>query len=149
MSLSTVRTKMKTVIESVSGIGQVYDYQRYTHDWASYKDLFQKSSKINTWDIMRIKNTSDPYGGSGGREDRTHDFIVRGFYAVSDELASEKTFQALTDLVIDAFRNKPDLDGVANILNFPITADFDNQMFGGVLCHTVAISISVAERNLF
>ena len=149
MSLSTVRAKMKTVIESVSGIGQVHDYKRYVHDWDSYKELFAKNQKINTWEIQRNHVESDPYGGSGGREDRMHVFIIRGFYAVSDDLASEKTFQDLADLVIDAFRNKPDLDAVANIINFPITADFQESMFGGVLCHVVEIRLSVSERNLF
>ena len=149
MSLSTVRAKMKTVIESVSGIGQVHDYKRYVHDWASYKELFAKNQKINTWEIQRVHTESDPFGGSGGREDRMHNFVVRGFYAVSDDLASEKTFHELADLIIDAFRNKPDLDGVANILNFPITADFTDTMFGGVLCHVAEINISVSERNLF
>lgn len=149
MSLSTVRTKAKSVIETVSGIGTVYDYKRYVHDWATYKDLFQKDSKINTWEIQRIHVESDPFGGSGGREDRTHIFTIRGFYAVSDDLESEKTFNDLSDLVIDAFRNKPDLDGIANIVNFPITADFSEQMFGGVLCHVVEIRLSISERNLF
>jgi len=149
MSLSTVRAKMKTVIEAVTGIGTVNDYKRYTHDWATYKDLFQKSSKLNTWEIQRTTVESDPYGGSGGREDRKHDFIIRGFYAVSDDLASEKTFHDLADLIIDAFRDKPDLEGVANILNFPIIANFSEQMFGGVLCHIVEIQVSASERTLF
>jgi len=140
---------MKTMIEAVTGIGTVNDYKRYTHDWATYKDLFQKSNKLNTWEIQRNTVTSDPYGGSGGREDRTHDFIIRGFYAVSDDLASEKTFHDLVDLVINAFRNKPDLDGIANIVNFPITANFVEAMFGGVLCHVAEIQLSVSERNLF
>ena len=149
MSLSTVRTKVKAVIETVSGIGTVYDYKRYVHDWASYKELFAKDQKINTWEIQRTHVESDPYGGTGGREDRMHVFTIRGFYAVSDDLASEKTFQDLADLVIDAFRNKPKLDGVTNILNFPITGDFTEAMFGGVLCHVVEIHLSASERNLF
>ena len=149
MSLSLVRTQIKTLIELASGIGTVYDYKRFVNHWESYKDLFIKDSKVNTWEIQRVTGDSDPYGGSGGREDRTHNFIIRGFYALSDELASEKTFQDLTDLVINEFRSQPTLNGVANIVNFPITWTFSEGKLGDVLCHIVEINLSVAERIVF
>lgn len=149
MSLSTVRAKIKTLIEAVTGIGTVYDYKRYVNDWESYKDKFISSDKLNTWEIQRLSVESSSYGGSGGREDRKHDFIIRGFYGINDKLESEKTFQDLADLVINAFRDQPDLSGVANIINFPITAEFTEGKLGQVLSHIVEIKLSVSERNLF
>lgn len=149
MSLSTVRTKIKTLMEAVTGIGTVYEYKRYVNDWETYKNLFIKSSKVNTWEVQRTTGSSDPYGGGSGREDRMHNFTVRGFYGIDDKLASEKTFQDLTDLVVNAFRNQPTLSGTANIVNFPITWTFSEGKLGDVLCHIVEINLSVSERTLF
>ena len=149
MSLSTVRTKIKTLMEAVTGIGTVYDYKRYVNDWETYKNLFVKDSKVNTWEIQRTTGESESYGGSGGRENRTHNFIIRGFYAIDDKLASEKTFQDLTDLVVTAFRDQPTLSGIANIVNFPITWTFSDGKLGDVLVHIVEINLSVEERIIF
>ena len=149
MSLSTVRTKIKTMVEAVPGIGTVYDYKRYVNAWDTYKDLFVKSDKVNTWEIQRDEFSIDPHGGSGGVADEPHEFVIRGFYAVNDKLASEKTFQDLAQLVAQAFRDKPTLDGVANIVNFPVTGTFSAGKLGDVLCHIVEIKLSVEERTLF
>lgn len=149
MTLAAVRTKIKDIIEDVTGIGTVYDYKRYVNQWDTYKDLFVKNDKINTWEIQRTDFSIDPHGGSGGVADEPHEFIIRGFYAVNDKLASEKTFQDLAQLVAQAFRDKPTLDGIANIVNFPITGSFSEGKLGDVLSHIVEIKLSVEERTLF
>ena len=149
MSLSTVRTQMKTMLESVSGIGEVYDYKRYSNDLTTYKNLFVEGSKVTTWEIIRDTFSMNVHGGSGGVEDRTHNFIIRGFYSLNDKLASEKTFQDLVDTVIEVFRDDPTLSGVANIVNMPVEGSFSMEKLGNVLCHKVEINISISERNRF
>lgn len=146
MSLTTIRTQIKTLIEAVSGIGNVYDYERYCNDWATYKDIFVKNDKVNTWDIKRERFSSSSHGGSGGVTDRTFDFAIRGFYALNDALASEKTFQDLTDLVLAKFENNPDLNGIAHIVHQPIIGDFSIGKLGDVLVHIVTIHLSIDDR---
>ena len=156
MSLDTVRTEMKTIIEAVSGIGKVHDYERYTHDWKKYEQLFTKADKVNTWQIERPTFSRYVHGSQGptaGVERVIHDFIIRGFYALSDELASEKTFQDIVEAVCQAFRNKPTLNDKAEMIKIssdsPVTGRIFKDYLGAVLCHIVEISISIQEKITF
>ena len=152
MSLSIIRSKIKTEIEEVitSSIGTVYDYKRYCNDLATYKDLFVRSSKVNTWEIERESFSRSEHGGSGGIEVPTHNFIIRGFYAVDDSLGSDKVFQdSYVEPICQRFMNNPTLSGIADIINMPITGNITIKSLGNVLCHVVEIRISVIERRIF
>ena len=156
MSLSTVRTEIKTIIEAVTGIGKVYEYERLTHDFKQYNKLFTKNDKVNVWQIERPTFKFYVHGSAGstsGVERKIHDFVIHGWYGLSDDLASEKTFQDLVELVCQAFRNKPDLNATAEMIKMspdnPITGDIGKDYLGEVLCHTVRINISIQERTAF
>jgi len=148
MSLSSIRTKIKTKLEAISGVENVYDYKRYSSDLSTYKDLFIKDSKVNTWDIERKKFALVARGGSGSVEDNTHEFIIRGFYSVYEALTSEKTFQDLVETICSNFVNDPTLSGTAKIVHIPITGEFSTVMFGNVLCHLVQINIIIEDRTI-
>lgn len=146
MSLSLIRTQIKTKLEAISGVEKVYDYKRFSSDLATYKDLFVKDSRVNTWEIERKTFSRTARGGSGDIEDTTHNFIIRGFYSSYDILATEKTFQDLVETICASFINDPTLGGKAKIVHMPITGEFGTVMLGSVLCHTVNINISIEER---
>ena len=152
MSLSTIRSKIKTEIEEVitSSIGTVYDFKRYCNDLATYKDLFIRGNKVNTWEIERESFSRNEHGGAGGIEVPTHNFIIRGFYAVDDSLASDKVFQdSYVESICQKFMNNPTLDGVCDIVNMPIVGNITIKSLGNVLCHSVEIRISITERRIF
>ncbi len=152
MSLSTIRTQIKTEIEKVitSSIGTVYDYKRYCNDLAIYKDLFVRNYKVNTWEIERESFSRTEHGGAGGIEVPTHNFIIRGFYAIDDSSASDKVFQdSYVELICQQFMNNPTLNGVADIINMPITGTIIIKKLGDVLCHCCEIHLSVTERRIF
>lgn len=156
MSLATVRTEIATIISDVTGIGKVHEYERYTHDRNQYTKLFTKNDKINVWQIERPTFSRYVHGSAGatsGVERVIHDFLIRGFYGLSDELKSEKTFQDLVEGVCQAFRDKPDLNGVAEMIKIspetPITGRITKEYLGEALCHTVEINISIQERVQF
>lgn len=146
MALSTIRTKIKTKLQSIIGIENVYDYKRYCNDWASYRDLFIKDCRVNTWEIERVSFSRSAIGGSGDVEDTIHNFVIRGFYSVHDILATEKTFQDLVETVCATFVNDPTLGGTAKMVHIPITGNFTTSMLGSVLCHVVTISIQIEDR---
>ena len=146
MSLSLIRTKIKTKLEAISGVEKVYDYKRFCADLATYKDLFIKDSKVNTWEIQRRSFERIGHGGSGDVQDVTHAFIIRGFYSFYDSLATEKTFQDLVETICADFISDPTLGGVANIVNIPITGEFSMGFLGAVLCHVINIEISITDR---
>jgi len=152
MSLSIIRSKIKTEIEEVitSSIGTVYDYRRYCNDLATYKDLFIRNAKVNTWEIERESFSRTEHGGSGGIEVPTHNFIIRGFYAVDDSLESDKVFQdSYVEPICQKFMNNPTLDGVCDIILMPVTGVINIDRLGGILVHKVEIRISITERRIF
>lgn len=152
MSLSTIRSKIKTEIEEVitSSVGTVYDYKRFCNDLAAYKDLFIRNNKVNTWEIERDSFSRTEHGGSGGIEVPTHNFIIRGFYALDDAVGSDKVFQdSYVELICQKFMNNPTLDGVCDIINMPVTGNISMKSLGNILCHVVEIRISITERRIF
>ena len=147
MSLSSIRTKLKTKLEAISGVENVYDFKRYCNDWAAYKDLFVTDSKVNTWEIQRDTFSKTAHGGSGNVQDTENDIVIRGFYSVYDAYASEKTFQDLVDTILESFLNDPTLGGTAEILHVPITGTFTIGRLGNVLCHIVEIKLTIKDRK--
>ena len=145
MSLSAIRTKLKSELEAISGIEKVYDYKRFCSDLATYKDLFIKNDKVNTWEIER-KSFERTGRGSPSVEDIIHVFIIRGFYSFYDKFATEKTFQDLVEDICNVFIADPTLDGVAKVIHVPITGEFSTAFLGAVLCHVVEIEIHIEER---
>jgi hypothetical protein len=146
MSLALIKTQIKTKLEAITGVENVYDYKRFCSDWVTYKDLFVKDSKVNTWEIERKSFSRTGRGGSGDIEDVTHEFIIRGFYSFYDTLESEKTFQNLVETICANFINDPTLGGKAQMVQMPITGEFSTGKLGEVLCHIVEINITIVDR---
>lgn len=150
MSLLSIRAALKTLIETVSGIGQVHDYKRYAADWKTYKELFQKGTKVNEWEIQREGFSVEPRGTQavqGKVKDTIHRMVVRGFYSFDDKCASEKTFDTLVDGVTDLFIANQDISQTAEIVGIPIIGDINFNFLGDVLCHMVEVRIEVRERT--
>lgn len=147
MSLATIRSKIKTKLEAISGVENVYDYKRYCNDWVTYKDLFVTDSKVNTWEIQRDTFSKTGHGGDGNVHDTENDFVIRGFYSVYDAYGSEKVFQDLVETIIANFLNDATLGGTAEILHVPITGTFTIGRLGAVLCHIVEIRLLIKNRS--
>jgi len=146
MSLSDIRSEIKTKLEAISGVENVYDFKRYCNDLSTYKDLFVKDNKVNTWEIERISFTRNPRGGNGEIDDTIHNFVIRGYYSVFDSLATEKTFQDLVESICATFMDDPTLGGYAHIVHMPIEGVFSTNRLGGVMCHVVEIRINIEQR---
>jgi len=146
MSLALIRTQIKTKLEAISGVENVYDYKRFCSDLTTYNTLFVKDSKVNTWEIERTSFERIGHGGSGDVEDVNNTFIISGFYSFYDELATEKTFQDLIETICASFISDPTLGGTANIVHIPITGEFSMVMLGAVLCHKCDITINIDDR---
>jgi hypothetical protein len=146
MSLALVRSKIKTKLEAISGVENVYDYKRFCNDWTTYQDLFIKDSKVNTWEIERISFSANGHGAPNEVEDKTHTFIIRGFYSMFDSLATEKTFQDIVEAIVSDFIADPTLGGVANRVHYPINGELKIGKLGSVLCHIAEIYITITDR---
>jgi hypothetical protein len=144
MAYSTILANIKSTVEGVSGIGKVYDYERWAANWGTVLALFKTSNNIiHGWTISRIaffrqsKSIGDP--------EIAHIFRIRGVYGLDDSAAAEKTFQGIVNLVADAFDANMTLSGacltlaadwgpMANQVGLQVPG-IDVRAFGNVLCH--------------
>lgn len=158
MSFSAIRTQIKAILESVSGIGLVHDYDRWAVDWAKILELLKPSNqdKVNGWMITRtaLEERLETFG----RNLAGHSILIRGVYSLDDAAASGKTFDDLIDAIRDAFRVKYDLNGScqSTFLDFgSMQAEgkigiqmkiSEMRTFAGVLCHYCELLLGAQER---
>lgn len=144
MSEAAIRAKIKTTISGVSGISLVYDYVRWAASWGDFLDLFKTdANKINGWVFSR--KSSPTLQRTIGEIERAHVYVVRGYYGLKDEDATEKTFQALVEAVQAAFftdetlggaceTTRPDTGPMAGAVGLQVDI-VELRKFGTVLCH--------------
>ena len=142
MSEAATRALIYAVVNGVSNVGQVHDYERWANDWTTFLDRFKTtssgSSVIRGWTI----------GCAGWTQDhsmRTYMYKVRGYFGMDDSAASEKTAIAVVDAVCQALNTADDFDDneLAELTTFEL------RMFGSVLCHCAEITFRAAMAEVF
>jgi len=150
MSLTTIRSKIKTYIQSATSLNKtVYDYKRLAAHLSTKIDTFKENGIIHTWDVSRVGFEREHQAGHGGVVIITHEFLIRGYYGLNDTLASEKTFNDTIDLVCNKFEDNPKLEGEAQIVQPVITGVVMEDSLVGVLCHKAEITLFVQQRRTF
>lgn len=144
MSLATIRTQVKTILEGVSGIGLVHEYVRWATTWEKFLEFFKTSSnKINGATITRVQTPETCE--SSDHNSRRHSFLIRMYYGLKDDDESEITFQLLVENTCAAFRAKRTLNSTAEDSGPPQVEILELRMFGTVLCHYAEISLDAEE----
>ena len=143
MSDSTLRASIKTLMDTVTGIGMVHATSRWAADDAKLRSLFQKNANapLHGWEITR-EGIPQNQRITNAKYKWTHSYLVLGHYAVRDNV-SEPLFNAVVDVVCQKF-----LDNIipGSEAPHPVpTVTIKEWMFGGVLCHRAEIRIQVAE----
>ena len=147
MSEALIRAQIKTIMESVSGIGVVHDYERYSRSLADFFQLMTHAGKINGWMIHRQSTPSDR--DNMPTIHRQHMFKITGLYELDDAAGSERTFQALLDAIYTAFKSKYSLNGTA-LNSDPVQIDdVDTGEYGNRLFHTAELTLPVWERDTY
>jgi hypothetical protein len=77
--------------------------------------------------------------------ERTHEVRLRGFHGLSDVAASELTFQAIVDGILDAIDGDKTLGKTVQESGPARVETIENRMFGKVLCHYAEIIVPVLE----
>lgn len=159
MSVANIRAQIKAILETVTGIGVVHDYERWAVNWADILSQFKPSNqaKINGWMITRTETEERVH--AFGQNQAVHSFLIRGVYSLDDSEASEKTFQDLIEAIRERFRSNFNLNGSCQSI-YPefgewagkagIQADtVEARMFGGVLCHYCELGLGAQEIYTF
>lgn len=151
---ATIRARIKTVLETVSNIGQVHDYERWADDWNTLLTLFKSTisgtDQIRGWAITCEGWTQDLVGFGGFGDDAvlvSYSYRVRGWLGVDDSAETEKTMAALAGSAAAALEADATLQSKALDNPEPVVRSvrLEYRMFAGVLCHYAEIWIRAQE----
>lgn len=139
MSDQTMRAAIAARLNALGPvIGRVHDYERWTNNTKQFLELFQNpaTKKIFGWEITRTgfkvsKITMVKWKLS-------HQYIIRGYYALEDAEGTDKAVNGLADLIALDFTRTP-LPGTQGE-QLPEGA-VETRMFGQYLCHVVEIQL--------
>lgn len=153
MSLALIRTEIKTIMDGIDDVGIVHDFERFSPSWEKFLLLFKPPGKkyIRGWEITRKRSTE-----KGNSEDDTathqyrrfHQMVIKGYYGLQDETATEKIFQDLVETICDTFRANHTLNDTAEDCGTPQAERVETRMFGNVLCHYGEIHLKVEEEYI-
>lgn len=143
MSDATIRAAIKALMDTVTGIGTVHDYSRWSADEQSLRTLFQKTSSdpLHGWEITR-DGISQLTRIAGNKYKAVQGYMIRGHYAIRDSVESEKLFGLIVDAVVQKFIDNRLANTEGHSL--PVVA-LKEWMFAGVLCHRAEIKLAVTE----
>jgi hypothetical protein len=148
MSEAAVRAQIKTILEGVTGIGPVHDYERYPRSYADLFDLMRDTGgKVNGWMISRESTGSHKVTmGIKGQIERVHTFRIGGLYELDDANGSEKVLQAILDTIFDAFRKNDTLNGTVRETDLLEIQSVDVDAFGDDMYHIAECRLVAYER---
>lgn len=136
--ITSIRARVKTDLLTVTGIGQVHDYERWTNDPTTFVTFFVSAGLVNGWTVVIGMESS---WSSGHEVDRFYRVTIRGYRVVNDAAASAKSFDEEIDGVMTALENDWHLNHLVENLEGGITAtDPEYRIFGEALCHYIEIS---------
>jgi len=154
MSESSVRSYLKSVLDAVSNVGQVHDYERWALNWSDildrYKTTISGSDMLRGWTISCVGWEAEylDYPNDAGSyiEVRRYQYKVRGYFGLNDGDASEKTAAGIVEDVCEALNSNATLHAMQNATDLwgpvpPARVDvFEARSFAGVLCHYAEIT---------
>ena len=159
MSQATQRAHLKAVLDSVSDIGQTYDYLKWAMHWsdvlAAFKTTIGGDDVIRGWtmEVRAIPAGSLAWETNQSNKStatvlRTYRWAFRGVLGHNDADETEKTAASLAEAVMNALDLDPTLHDQTVYYGDtpPCSGDvLELRHFGGVLCHYVEISQELQE----
>lgn len=148
MSLTEIRTEIKTELESVSGVKNVHDYRRRVNDWSKIESEFKSGNLIHTW-IMKYMGSPFEFDTDSEGYLANRSFEIWGLYSLSDANASEKDFDDIVEAVEDHFANLRVLKNNGRYKIAGITTAMDEYSFVNVLCNRCIFTLEIQELQSY
>ena len=152
MSEATVRASIKTLLDAVSNIGNVYDIEPFADTWDVFLDRFKatisSTDMIRGWTISCEAIGAEGQIASGARSTanvHAYTYRIRGYQGFDYDTSTEKVFLIVVLAVMAALDGGIVSGAVfnANLAQLPI---YEPRTFGGVLCHYAEIEQTVWEQ---
>lgn len=145
-TVTDIRTRIKTTMQAVSGVGQVHDYERFSIEPSTFVSFFVSNSHVNGWTISLGMESS---WSAFSSVDRLYRITIRGYRVVNDAEGSAKLFGEELDGVMTALENDWHLNGIVETLDGGLKGtDPEYRMFGEVLCHYVEIAATYHKERV-
>lgn len=153
-TVTAIRAAIKTKIESVTDIGVVHDYERYTKEAAKFRELYfhAASNRILGWHVRRVSTRE--LLTDHDRWSVFHGWRIRGFMGLEDAEATEKSFDDKIEALRDAFREDDDLGGLVLTCVNPDSGEAGLQLIehnpvllAGVLCHKAELALTTQHLD--
>jgi hypothetical protein len=151
MSEAAIRALLNTAVNTVSNVGKVYDYERWTNGWDTFLDLFKTTigttPQIRGWDIGYRGFIAERDPQFARKTIHRHTFWVQGYMRLNDALASEKDAAALSTAVCNAIDASAALHATVYHNTGPASLEqFEPRTYGSTLCHYSRIVVIVPEQ---
>ena len=153
MSEALIRAQIKVILSAISNIGNVYDTKRYYNNQADRLEIMKatisSTDQIRAWMISRegtpeVNQMLLGLSNSSGRE-VIHKYSIEGWIGLKDSATTEKTLNALLDLIEDAFADNRTLNATCFYHEGIIVDKIDTVDMTGILCNHCELSLRVKE----
>ena len=145
MALDNIITAVKSIVEGVSGVENVYDTVRNWQSEKQFRDGARTASgAIQFWFITREATEAEDLGPR--LTARRHRIAVHGYAGVNDAALSEKTFQALLESVAAALGSDRKLNQTARHSGPAQVRAVDFRILSNVLCHHAELGVEAEEK---
>lgn len=152
MSEATVRASIKTLIESVSNVGLVYDLEAFSAEWdifiSRYKTTISSVDMIRAWTISCEAIQARGFVAAGSRNtgnEYDYEYHIRGYQSYNYDTSTEKTF-LLIALEVMAALNGGIVSGTVFNADLAQLTSYVPKILGGTLCHVAEITQIVREQ---
>ena len=145
MALANNIQAVRTILEGVGGVANVYDRVRNWQTEKQFRDgATAPGGGIQFWFITREATAAEDLGPRFTR--RRHTLAVHGYAGVQDAAASETTFQALVESVVAALGADRKLGATARHSGPAQVRAVDFRILSNVLCHHAEIALAVEDK---
>ena len=158
MRLASIRAQITTLLQQADPDAQVHDYERWTNDPQTVRDLFKGTLRndqhLHAWVFKPVSCATAHYTQTSDLV--TYVFLFRFLYSLTDADASEKTAWTYLEQARQLLRNHPSraeaVERAAAADDGPLRGKpglqiekLDVLTFTGVLCHYGELRMAVAE----
>ena len=144
MNEQDLRNSIKNVLMGITGIGQVYDYERFARDWSTFLAFF-KNPAMNPPVILGWEITKNGIGITKVAQKfrLSHNFVIKGYLGVNDAGKSDVLFNALILVIVQALLDAKLPGPGGSAIAMPQVDRIEPREFGAVLCHYAEIRYSL------
>ena len=152
---TSLAAALKTQVEGVASIGNVYAYARYVTNWAEFLTLFETgaagSERVRGWWLTLNQPAIETRPSEFGVRDRVYRFLLTGIEGLDDAVNTESTLIQNVEAILDALDDETTF-GVSGVVVRGFDAacrTVEHRQFGDVLCNVAEIVIDVPVEKGF